>query len=202
MSYHIEIYENPLKFPESKFERYFAMLPTERRNKVLSYRSVIDRNLSLLSYVLLLQGLEKYYGVASLKELRLAYNKYGKPYLIDYPDLHFNISHCHEVVVCAFANRPIGVDVEGLITYDETLLQKVANIEEYHAITNSKDPRLAFTMLWTKKESYMKMRGIGLVDDIHSIFEVGIETNVRFEHHYKDGQLYVLSVCYLMLEKC
>ena len=193
--YKIEIYEDPLKLKESEFEYYFTTLPQERREKVLNYRRKIDRNLSLLAYVLLRQGLHKWYGIEQNEFLRFEYNQYAKPSLADYPHIYFNISHCQEAVVCVFADQPIGVDVEGVIEYDEDLVRYVANADEYIVIANAKDLSLAFTNLWTKKESYMKMIGTGLDDDLHSVLNALIETEIYFEHIYSQEKKYVLCVC-------
>ncbi len=195
MSYKIEKYEDPLKLPDEEFERHLALLPAWRRAKVLSYRHRIDRCLSLLAYVLLRCGLYRWYGIEQSEPLRFGYNKNEKPSLVDYPHIYFNISHCYEAVACVFSSHPIGVDVEGLIDYDELLLQRVANQEEQRLIVDAEDPVLAFTTLWTKKESYMKMTGIGLIDDLHHVLDEPLEIGTHFEHTYSHEKRYVLSIC-------
>ena len=195
MSYNIEIYEDPLKLSDREFEQHLLSLPYERRAKVLSYRNKIDRHLSLLAYVLLRRGLYKWYGISQNEHLRFEYNQNEKPSLVDYSHIHFNISHCHEAVVCVFSSRPIGVDVEGLIDYDSDLLHRVANSKERDTIVNAKDSIIEFTILWTKKESGLKMTGIGLVDDLHTVLDEKSEINSRFTSTYSQDEKYVLSVC-------
>ena len=36
----------------------------------------------------------------------------GKPYIKNYPDYHFNISHSNGAVAIAFSDYPVGVDIE------------------------------------------------------------------------------------------
>ncbi len=194
-NYYLEIYENPNSLPDSELYREVSTLPLERRHKVQRFINIIDKKLSFLAYKLLRQGLDRYYNISPDETLRMGYYKSDKPILLDYPHIHFNISHCHEAVVCAFSNRPIGVDVEGLIDFDESLLQRVANADERIEILNAHDPIVAFTTLWTKKESYMKMKGVGLIDDLHSVLDNYFETATHFEYRHSSKYNYILGVC-------
>ncbi len=194
--YHLEIYENPNSFPDSELYREVSTLPLERRDKVLRFINIIDQKLSFLAYKLLRQGLSRYYNISIDEPLRMGYYMNDKPILLDYPHIHFNISHCHEAVVCVFSNRPIGVDVEGLIDFDEDLLQRVANRAERREISAAHEPIVAFTTLWTKKESYMKMKGVGLVDDLHSVLDDDCVSATHFEYRYSSKYNYILCVCY------
>lgn len=196
MIYHIEMYENPDQLTESEFEQYLAVLPDERRAKVKRFYNKIDQKLSLLAYILLRRGLERWYNIKLLEELRFVYNKNEKPFLADYPHIYFNISHCHQTVVCVFAEKPIGVDVEGVISYDQGLVERVANKREQLNIVNDINPSLALTLLWTKKESFMKMIGTGLVDDLHAVFDADSDKNYHFEHHYSEAENYVMTICF------
>ena len=53
-----------------------------------------------------------------------------KPTLAAYPDIHFNISHCHGLVACAFAPFPVGIDVEHIRPFRDHLLHRVLTPEE------------------------------------------------------------------------
>jgi 4'-phosphopantetheinyl transferase len=46
------------------------------------------------------------------KYIRINKNQYGKPYLKEYPNFNFNISHSGEYVLCAVDDKSIGIDVE------------------------------------------------------------------------------------------
>ena len=38
----------------------------------------------------------------------------GKPYFPAYPDFHYNISHSGGLVVCGFADHPLGIDIQAV----------------------------------------------------------------------------------------
>ena len=48
----------------------------------------------------------------SFSDIVFAKNSYGKPYLSDYPEFHFNVSHSCKYLVVLVSNQPVGVDIE------------------------------------------------------------------------------------------
>lgn len=99
-------------------------------------------------------------------QLRFRYNSYGKPELPD-TTLQFNVSHSHELALFAFSyNRELGVDVEfmkGDIDYDELAQHSFSPTEvSTLAALSGEAKRLGFFNCWTRKEAYIKARGIGL----------------------------------------
>lgn len=114
--------------------------------------------------------------IECLKELRIfheypqyRYNEYGKPYLANYPDWYFNISHCNRMVVCAVSSGEIGIDVESYQNLGMDLLDSVLNPSEAADVLNSPNPLQRFTQLWTQKESLLKYLGFGLNSDLKQI---------------------------------
>lgn len=94
--------------------------------------------------------------------------KYGKPFLVDYQtDLTFNVSHSDDLALFAFARgRAVGVDIE---KFQERLeIEKIARryfssaeIEALFALPEEQRVQ-AFYNGWTRKEAYIKARGLGL----------------------------------------
>ena len=122
---------------------------------------------------LLSHGLEELYGIhMSVDDIsqHLTREEHGKPRLTDYPDIHFNITHCPGLVACAFYSGPIGVDAE-LPGYFPPILIKRALSESEKAIltANGTTPELEqewFYRLWTLKEAYVKKTGQGVDTDL------------------------------------
>lgn len=117
---------------------------------------------------LLATGLNSLAGI-QLTAADLATTPSGKPYLRTNPAFHFNISHCRGLVVCAIADAPVGIDVEGAKEWPLAILQRTLSTSERAQLTPlQSDPTrfwLSFTRLWSLKEAYLKWQGSGLAVD-------------------------------------
>ena len=86
------------------------------------------------------------------------------------------------------SDRPVGVDVESFRHAEEPLLKRTMNPEEQAEVRNAADPAEAFTCLWTRKEAVLKLRGTGLVDNLHDVLtnieDVQLETAVNKYRQY------------------
>lgn len=123
----------------------------------------------LLGRTLLLTGLKELYHILySIDELEesLLISPEGKPYLAGLPGIHFNITHCHRLVACAFSCHPIGIDGELPGTFENTLIKKVFSPEEkhffYQAAATAELRIQWFFKFWTLKEAYVKKTGTGI----------------------------------------
>lgn len=147
---------------------------------------------SLVGRKLLLKSLQIEYGISELPEI--SFGNYGKPFFKAYPDIHFNISHCNKAVVCSLSDKPIGIDVECINPLDEELAQYVCSPQELDFILKNRKPAIAFTVLWTKKESYLKLTGEGLPSrqKIQNILN-GI--SVHFSTLVNESKGYAITSC-------
>lgn len=152
---------------EADEQRLLSLLPQWRREAALRYRFAQGRRECAVAYVELLRALRLACGIDC--KPRFAYTEHGKPYLPDYPRLHFSISHCREAVGCLLADRPCGLDVECIRPARESLIHYTMNEEEASCILAAPCPDLAFTELWTRKEALFKLRGTGITDDLRTI---------------------------------
>ena len=144
------------------YEKGLAEVSSERAEKVKKYRFDKDRRLSLGAGLLL-----KYMLTDMGVPAQIHYNEFGKPYLKG-KDVHFNISHDGKYALCAAAHIPVGADVQKLTEYDPRLTEAVFCPDEIVYIENSADKDRAFTRLWTRKESYIKLIGTGMSADLRS----------------------------------
>ena len=118
--------------------------------------------------ILLKYGLNKEYGIDLDKCCELLKNEHGKPYLKEYPDIFFNISHCKRMAVCVFGDTPVGIDVEEKRSIREGLLKRVLTKEEQfyiEALKGTGKEELEFIRFWTLKEAYGKAVGVGMLYD-------------------------------------
>ena len=104
------------------------------------------------------------------KLLHLKVNQFGKPYLQDYENWHFNISHTNEMMIIGISDKPIGVDIEKIRNADFRIAKQFFTEKEnlyIHAFNEKQDKR--FFEIWTKKESYLKYTGYGLTVPLKSL---------------------------------
>ena len=94
------------------------------------------------------------------------YNEYGAPFIEDGPS--FSISHCKAGIAVAVSENPIGIDIEAIRTFKPELMQKTMNLTEQQHIISSTNPDLEFIRLWTQKEAYLKLKGTGIITDLHN----------------------------------
>lgn len=142
---------------------------------------------------LLLRGMHIEYGLPEIPEV--SFGEFGKPYFKSHPDIHFNISHCDKAVACIISDKPVGIDVECINPFDKDLSEYICNDEELKWILNNHDPALAFTILWTKKESYCKLTGKGL-DNRKAIQEIFQISSPLFHTIINETGGYVLTSCF------
>ncbi len=100
--------------------------------------------------------------------IELDKNAYGKPFIAQPTSLlHFNLSHSGDFALYAFAwQRELGIDIEYMrdnIDYDE-LASRVFSTNEQEILRALPPARhyQAFYNGWTRKEAYIKARGMGL----------------------------------------
>lgn len=104
-------------------------------------------------------------------ERELAKEEKGKPFLKNYPQIHLNISHGKDMVVCGIGSSPLGVDVEAIRPVKPTVFRRVLTAEEQDYLEKSKVDfgengwYRDFFRIWTLKESYAKAVGLGLAAD-------------------------------------
>ena len=134
-----------------------AAVSPQRREYSLRYRHERDQRLCLAAYRLLQRALEQEFGIRELTQF--IFDENGKPLLDGHPDIHFSLSHCHEAVAVAVSDSPIGIDIETTGHYSPEVARQVMSDDEMRQIEASARPEVAFTRLWTMKESLFKLTG-------------------------------------------
>jgi 4'-phosphopantetheinyl transferase len=109
--------------------------------------------------------------------IRFAWDETGKPALAagsGGPEVHFNVSRSGDCCVIALTKvGPIGVDVEWVVPraeLDEIVSSRFAPVEAAAIARLSGDQRLrAFYNCWTRKEAYLKARGVGVATALDQV---------------------------------
>lgn len=162
--YMVEVYAIKLGFnpQDDNLSKLIMWVSDEKRNRINRYHRFMDKKRTLFGDILV-----RYLMCKKLKlknsELMFDKGKYGKPFLIN-SNVHFNISHSGEWVVCAVHSFPLGIDIELVKPIDLSIAMKICTKDEYVRFVNKNDSeRLQyFYDLWSIKESYVKAIGKGL----------------------------------------
>ena len=176
----VHVWRSSLQAPLAVIEHLRRVLSTEETTKANRFRFEKDRHHYIVARGLLRTLLGRYLGLKP-EQLHFGYNAYGKPELL-FPQLasplQFNVSHSHELALHAFTyGRELGVDVEYMrtnIEYDELAKHSFSPYEQGVLGTLSAEVKQqAFFNCWTRKEAYIKARGMGLSLDL-DLFDVSL----------------------------
>ena len=161
------------------------LLSEQRREQCLKFKFELGRKTCAAAYLLLCDALRQEYGITERPVFE--YGEHGKPTIVGHPDIHFNLSHCREAAICVVSSQPVGVDVESIYRFSESLARYTMNDEELAQILHAEDPAVVFTTLWTRKEAAVKRSGNGISDNMKHVLEglpFEIETVVNTEKKY------------------
>jgi 4'-phosphopantetheinyl transferase len=165
----VAFYELPRTPPTPDDERILSSDEGERAQR---FSGAVDRHRFVHCRATLRRHLGSY-ADCEPEAIRFDYGPRGKP-MLEGPnsrDLHFNLSHADEAMVIAFAiGRPVGVDIERVVPVDVASMARVALSDPEQLVIKLATNRLeAFYALWTRKEAYLKARGLGLGSDLRGI---------------------------------
>ncbi|MCK9150624.1 4'-phosphopantetheinyl transferase family protein [Methanobacterium alcaliphilum] len=162
----------------------------ERIKKSNQYIHQKDKKLSIGVEILLRYAL----GKIGVFDPVFDIDKYDKPYLKNYPDIFFNLSHSEYYVACVVSDSPVGVDIEYIHDIDLNIAENYFYSNEYDYIINNKFKKKAFFELWVLKESYMKMTGLGFrlpLDD----FCIEINDEIKLSHNGNTSKFGIWEIC-------
>lgn len=152
----------------------------EKEKYVLYYETNIKSNI-LLEKILK----EKY----NMNDYTIKKNINGKPYIKNNP-IFISISNKNNICCIAVSKKKIGLDIEFYDKnkkYNLNILNYWFNDEEKNLIGNDIKKMLLY---WTKKESYIKLRGKRLKNIK--------KYNIKYEMYYYDTQYinnYIFTIC-------
>ena len=147
------------------FTRLRDVLDAEERDRAARFHFERDRERYIVARGILRLLLSTYLGSS---RFMLTTNEFGKPFLQPPHDtLQFNMSHSRDLALFGFTRRnEIGADVERI--RPDFATQEIANRffapDEAAALAQLGESERAgaFFNCWTRKEAYIKARGIGL----------------------------------------
>ena len=181
----VSIFDDMTQVTESEVQKMLALVDEPHRSEALRYKFLGGQFEHLKTWLMLVEML-KGWGVENFE---LQYNEHGKPSLVHYPDIHFNISHCKNGLAVAVDGKPIGIDIESIRNADSALVKKTMNDIEAAQIHNTED----FIRFWTMKEAVLKLRGTGIIDDLYGVLD---GQGYRLETIVNREKQYVITIAY------
>ena len=142
------------------------------------YRFEKDKKLSCGAYLLL----RKLLCEENITNPHFKTEKYGKAYISNHENIHFNLSHSEKMVLCAISDMEVGTDVEYIDRkIDLNIAKHYFYNGEYESIMKAENKPDEFFKYWVLKESYMKYTGLGMNLKLDS-FEIIIEDKIKLKN--------------------
>ena len=175
----IDLWRANLDAPARAINRYIDWLSPYEKKRANRYYFNRHRQRFIVRRILLKKIIGAYLNINAW-EVLLDRNQFGKPFLAQQmvDQLQFNLSFSNNLALFAFSrSNAIGVDIEMI---NDTVIGE--NIAQHHFSSNeiatfislSRDQQAeAFYNCWTRKESWIKARGMGLSIPLDS-FEVSL----------------------------
>ena len=147
---------------QAQFDLWYDKMPDFRKRKIDAIKPHRSKLLSLGAGILLDIAMKG----AGISSYEIALTENEKPYIKGHADISFNISHSGEVVCLGISDKEIGVDVEKIRHFKESLINYVFMPQDQdlakELMMSESDMDKVYTRLWTVKESIMKHCGKGI----------------------------------------
>lgn len=156
----------------SEYEKWFSLMRKDKQERVSRYKDVIRRKCSVAGEMLVKAYIGNALNIAP-EILEISEDENGKPY-IENCKIHFNISHCENMLACAFSEKEIGIDIEKIRPIPLNILKRFYSEKEQkyvlgHAPTQedfkkceNEEVLERFYRIFTLKEAICKKSGIGI----------------------------------------
>lgn len=181
-------------YSDKACEADLQLLPPQRYEKAITYRFPADRKRCVKAYMLLWEGLRREYGLTEPPVF--TFGEHKKPFLAGHDNIQFSLSHTGNAVLCVLDREPVGADIEMIRMQKMEHLLTVFNDAEQEKIRLAEQPEICFTTLWTRKESFLKLTGDGLVGT-RTLQQIPTDDtdSVHFESVIREAEGFVYSWC-------
>lgn len=155
-----------LSLQAADFAGYWRLLDADERRRALGIQHPARQHRYVESHgrlrMLLGEAVQ-----ADPASLRIAKTEHGKPFLVDYPSVAFNLSHTGDHLAIVWAKQcRVGIDIEAVKSRShlDALAERcfgVAELAYWRALPEAQRLQ-AFYRIWTCKEAFVKAVGQGI----------------------------------------
>ena len=175
------------RLSEEEFLTLYQENDRQRQKKADRLQREPAKKLSLAAGMLARVGISQHLHLRP-QDVSFKTDKNGKPYAVGL-DIHFSLSHSGTLAVCAISDNPVGIDVEQIKKVHLKVARRCfTEQEQYYVFGKKGRPQEKFFEIWTKKEAYAKMLGMGVSDFLS--FDVMKNKKIYTIRH----QDYVISI--------
>lgn len=162
----IKLWHGHLHSDEISSAGYWPLLSAEEQDRAASFGNLSYRQRFIVVRGTLRLKLSKYLGLPP-DQLAIEQSPYGKPFLADFPDVDFNLSHTADLLAIAVGrNCRLGIDMETFRprnAISDLVERCFAEAESVWWLAQPESSRVrAFYQLWTRKEAFVKATGFGI----------------------------------------
>ena len=188
---HVWAIKSNLSLQPELVEHYRRQLSETEINRADRLRTKRLQERFVLTHAMLRQVLSRYLKTEAA-HLQFAETRLARPYLPDFEDIDFNMSHTTGMSIIAVSRVPVGADIE--FRCDAIKVQsvgkRVLNEREYATVKNTTKPsENHFFDYWTLKEAYSKATGQGLQMEFRDIdIELGTTITVGLQKTNDDSR--------------
>ena len=157
---------------DNEYEKWFSLMEEDKQEKVSRYKDLTRRKCSVAGEKLVKEHIANALNIAP-ESLIILTGKNGKPY-IENCKIKFNISHCENVLACAFSTEEIGIDIERVRPFSLNILKRFFSEEEQEYVfgniptkddfqkCENEEILERFYRIYTLKEAICKKSEIGI----------------------------------------
>jgi 4'-phosphopantetheinyl transferase len=179
----VHVWKVSLQARRDLARHFFDTLSAEEQARAKRFVFERDEHRYIVAHAALRFLLSKYVS-KNRKEIHIAAERLGKPYIHEVnmcTQLHFNLSHSGDFATMAFCEGgELGIDIEQ--RRPEAASMEIAEhnfsaseLRELKKLSGE-DRMAGFFRCWTRKEAYVKAKGIGLGADLRS-FDVTLDSD-------------------------
>jgi len=158
----------------------------DKRDKLMAYKLHFDedRYTYLFCHTLLRLFISKKLKIDP-SEISVIYDKNNKPGL-KADSLFFNISHTREAFAFAISDHSkVGIDIEKVdrnIDFKSIINNFFSKEEREFILESPVDSRNRFFLLWTRKEAFLKVLGVGIINNLEDVEVFRDVNNLNMEN--------------------
>ncbi len=169
MEYFIYDIEN---LTDVEYEKWFSLMTQEKQERVNRYKNSTRKKCTVAGEMLVKIHIADTLKIAP-ETLKIIADENEKPY-IENCSIHFNISHCENILVYAFSDSEIGIDIEKIKPISLSVLKRFFSEDEQKFVlghlAGEKDSGKCenaetlekFYRIYTLKEAICKKSGVGI----------------------------------------